>query len=128
MERIQHKQHFETLYDWSIQIEHKLQPVIDRFGYPPFWHRDPDFATLVLTIFEQKVSLASAKAAVVKLKEKIGEITPENILNLSDEELWQCNFSRQKALYTRILANEIVSGNLNLNVLIMQTDEKSSQL
>lgn len=124
MERIQNKQHFETLCDWCIQIEPKLQPVIDKFGSPPFWHREPDFATLVLTILEQQVSLASARAAFVKLKEKIGEITPENILNLSDEELRQCYFSRQKTVYTKILATEIMSGNLNLNVLNMQTDKE----
>ena len=124
MERIQNKQHFETLCNWCIQIEPKLQPVIDRFGYPPFWHREPDFATLVLTILEQQVSLASARAAFVKLKERIGEITPENILNLSDEELRQCYFSRQKTVYTKILATEIMSGNLNLNVLNMQTGEE----
>lgn len=124
MERIQNKQHFETLCNWCIQIEPKLQPVIDRFGYPPFWHREPDFATLVLTILEQQVSLASARAAFVKLKERIGEITPENILNLSDEELRQCYFSRQKTVYTKILATKIMSGNLNLNVLNMQTDKE----
>lgn len=124
MERIQDIQHFETLCDWCIQIEPKLQPVIDRFGYPPFWHREPDFATLVLTILEQQVSLASARAAFNKLQQKIGKITPENILKLSDEELRQCYFSRQKALYTRILTNEIISGNLNLNVLNTQTDKE----
>lgn len=124
MERIQNKQHFETLCNWCIQIEPRLKPVIAKFGYPPFWHREPDFATLVLTILEQQVSLASARAAFVKLKERIGEITPENILNLSDEELRQCYFSRQKTVYTKILATEIMSGNLNLNVLNMQTDEE----
>ena len=124
MERIQNKQHFETLCDWCIQIEPRLKPVIAKFGYPPFWHREPDFATLVLTILEQQVSLASARAAFNKLVDKIGEVTPGKIINLSDEELRQCYFSRQKALYTRILANEIVSGNLNLNVLNMQTDEE----
>jgi DNA-3-methyladenine glycosylase II len=87
MERILNKQHFENLCDWCIEIEPKLQPVTERFGYPPFWHREPDFATLILTILEQQVSLASAKAAYNKLVEKIGEISPQNLLKLTDEEL-----------------------------------------
>ena len=124
MERIQNKQHFETLCDWCIQIEPKLHPVIHRFGYPPFWHREPDFATLGLTILEQQVSLASAKAAYNKLVERIGEVTPENLITLTDEELRQCYFSRQKALYIRILANEIISGKLNLEVLNSQSAEE----
>ena len=123
MERIRDKQHFETLCNWCIEIEPKLKAVIEKFGYPPFWHREPDFATLVLTILEQQVSLASAKAAFVKLQGKIGEITPGNILKLTDEELRACYFSKQKALYVRILASEIVSGKLNL-IELNQMDEK----
>ncbi len=124
MERIQNKQHFETLCDRCIGIEPKLKPVVDQFGYPPFWHREPDFATLILTILEQQVSLASAKSAYNKLVEKIKIVTPENLLKLSDEELRACYFSRQKATYTRILANEISFGKLNLENLKMLTDEE----
>jgi len=117
MERIQNKQHFENLCDWCICIEPKLKTIISQFGYPPFWHREPDFPTLVLTILEQQVSLASAKAAFVKLQERTGEITPGNVLKLSDEELRNCYFSKQKTLYVRILADEIESGRLNLKAL-----------
>ncbi|HCE57634.1 MAG TPA: DNA-3-methyladenine glycosylase 2 family protein [Prolixibacteraceae bacterium] len=124
MERIQNKQYFETLCDWCIQIEPRLKSVIAKSGYPPFWHREPDFATLVLTILEQQVSLASAKAAYNKLVEKIGEVTPDNLLRLTDEELRQCYFSRQKTLYTRILASEVVSGKLNLKDLNSLSSEQ----
>ncbi len=117
MGKIQNKQHFESLCNLCIAIEPNLKTVIDRFGYPPFWHREPNFATLVLTILEQQVSLASAKAAFVKLQEKIGEITPGNVLKLKDEELRSCYFSKQKALYVRTLADEIESGRLNLATL-----------
>ena len=34
------------------------------------------FQTLILTILEQQVSLASAYAAFKKLKEKVGVVTP----------------------------------------------------
>jgi DNA-3-methyladenine glycosylase II len=124
MERIQNKQQFETLCNWCIQVEPKLKPVTGRFGYPSFWHREPDFPTLVLTILEQQVSLASAKAAFVKLQEKIGEITSENVLKLTDEELRNCYFSKQKTLYVKILANEIESGRLNLEALNLMDEQE----
>jgi DNA-3-methyladenine glycosylase II len=117
MIKIQNKQHFIELCDWCTQIEPKLKPVIIQFAYPPFWHREPDFATLVLTILEQQVSLASAKAAYNKLVEKIGLVTPENLIKLKDDELRACYFSRQKIVYTKVLANEILSGNLDLDKL-----------
>ncbi|MGZ4011755.1 MAG: DNA-3-methyladenine glycosylase family protein, partial [Flavisolibacter sp.] len=75
--------------------------------------RPNSFETLVLTILEQQVSLASAYSAYKRLKEKI-KITPKNLLQLSDEELRNCYLSRQKILYTRELANAIISKKISL--------------
>jgi DNA-3-methyladenine glycosylase II len=122
MKRIQNLEDFKRQCDWCTQIEPKLKPVIDRFGYPPLWYREPDFATLILTILEQQVSLAAAKAAYEKLINKIGEITPEKLLKLTDEELRSCYFSRQKIKYARILASEIMEGRLNLAELNRQDE------
>lgn len=115
MKKIKDEAEFLALCDRCIQLEPKLDAVIREYGYPPFWHRKPNFATLVLTILEQQVSLAVAKAAFVKLEERIDEVTPENLLQLSDEELRACYFSRQKIIYTRLLAKEIAEGKLNLD-------------
>ncbi len=101
MNKILNKAHFIKLCDWCLKTEPKLKPVIKQFGYPPFWYREPNFATLILTFLEQQVSLASAKAAYTKLVNQIGEVTPKNLLKLSDEELRACYFSRQKIIYTK---------------------------
>ena len=82
MVKIKDKKQFIELCDWCIGIEPKLKPVITKFEYPPFWHREPNFATLILTILEQQVSLASAKAAYNKLLEKIKTVTPENLITI----------------------------------------------
>ncbi len=84
----------------------------------------PAFPTLIHIILEQQVSLASAKAAFNKLKEKIGTITPEKLLLLTDEEMRACYFSRQKMVYARHLAEAIVSKQLNLKKLSFLPDEK----
>jgi DNA-3-methyladenine glycosylase II len=123
MNKIQNEK-FKTLCDWCTNIEPKLKPVIEKFGFPPFWHRNPDFATLILTILEQQVSLASAKSSFNKLVERITIVSPENILKLTDEELRECYFSRQKATYSKILANEIISGKLILEDLNSQSAEE----
>jgi len=94
MNKLRDNEHFTELCDFCAEIEPKLKLVIEKFGYPPFWHRVPDFATLVLTILEQQVSLASAKAAFNKLVKKIGEVTPGNLLKLTDDEMRQSYFSR----------------------------------
>lgn len=94
-----------------------LTLIYEKYGTPPLWGREANFATLVHIILEQQVSLASALSAFNKLKEKLGEITPENVLSLSDEELKACYFSRQKTVYVRELAKAVLDGSLDLENL-----------
>jgi DNA-3-methyladenine glycosylase II len=100
-----------------------LKNIIDTYGLPPMWTRPAIFQSLVLTILEQQVSLASAYAAFKKLKEKIGFVTPKKILALSDEELRACYLSRQKIVYVRALAAAITSKKIKLKQLSISTDE-----
>src|SRR6476659_2890148 len=93
----------KQLYDKVAKKNRDQRNIIVEYGYPPLWVRPNTFETLVLTILEQQVSLASAYAAYKKLKERI-RITPNNLLQLSDEELRACYLSRQKIVYTRELA------------------------
>ena len=101
----------------------ELRQIILEHGHPPLFSRASNFETLIHIILEQQVSLASAKAALVKLKERIGEVTPRKILWLTDEELRACYFSRQKTVYARCLANAVVDGELNIESLSNQTDD-----
>lgn len=101
-----------------------LAYIFDKYGTPPLWAREANFATLIHIILEQQVSLASALSAFNKLKEKLGSITPEGVLSLTDEELKACYFSRQKTIYVRELSNAILDRNLDLEKLQTLTDEE----
>ena len=90
--------------------------IFQTYGLPPLWAREAGFATLIHIILEQQVSVASALSAFDKLRGKLnGEITPENLLSLSDAEMKAAYFSRQKTVYARDLAQNILNGNLDLN-------------
>ena len=91
--------------------------IFKTYGTPPLWKREASFATLVHIILEQQVSLASALSAFNKLKEKLGAITPEGVLSLTDEELKAAYFSRQKTVYARELSKAVLDGKLNLKRL-----------
>lgn len=101
-----------------------LQSILSQYGHPPMWSRPATFESLVHIILEQQVSLASAKAALEKLREKTGTITPGKILLLSDAELRACYFSRQKTVYTRCLAEAIASKKLQLKKLTTAPDDE----
>jgi DNA-3-methyladenine glycosylase II len=103
-----------------------LGRIILQFGYPPLWKRRANFETLVHIILEQQVSLASAKAALDKLKLQIGIVSAQNLLNLSDAEMRSCYFSRQKTVYARHLAEEIISKRFSITGLNKMTDSEVS--
>lgn len=107
------EENLHPLYDVVARKDKDLKAIIKEYSYPPVWVIPNSFETLVLTILEQQVSLASAYSAYKKLKERIN-ITPKNLLQLTDEELRSCYLSRQKIIYTRELANAIVNKKINL--------------
>jgi len=94
--------------------DHHLAEIISAHGYPPMWARPNTFETLIHIILEQQVSLASALAALNKLREKVRTVTPAAVLALSDEELKACYFSRQKAAYARYLAQALEEKHIHL--------------
>ena len=119
-----HKDNFKELCDKLARKDKHLRAIIRAHGHPPMWTRPAIFQSLVLTILEQQVSLASAYAAFKKLKQKIRYITPERLLALTDEELRACYFSRQKIIYARGLATAIQTKQLNLKKLGTASDEE----
>jgi DNA-3-methyladenine glycosylase II len=92
-----------------------LAAIVDDHGVPAFWARPPGFATLVLIVLEQQVSLASARAAYDRLEERVGVVEPRALLASDDGELRADGFSRQKERYVRALAGAIEEGALDLD-------------
>jgi DNA-3-methyladenine glycosylase II len=121
------KNNFHSLCDKLVSKDKHLRSVVKKFGYPPVWTRTASFQTLIHIILEQQVSLASARAALNKLKERLGTITPKKLLALSDAELKACYFSRQKTVYARCLAQAILSNQVNLKKLSVLEDAEIRQ-
>jgi DNA-3-methyladenine glycosylase II len=103
-------------------VDSDLARIHTNLGLPPLWAREPGFPTLVHIILEQQVSLASAKAAYVKLQQAAGAITPETFFRYNDEELKGFGFSRQKTAYCRGLAQSILKDELDLEGLTFMED------
>ncbi|MES2646800.1 MAG: DNA-3-methyladenine glycosylase 2 family protein [Bacteroidota bacterium] len=116
-------QNFHYYCDLLAARESMFATIIRNHGYPPFWSRQQGFETLIHIILEQQVSLASALAAYSKLKQKLLVITPASLLSLSDEDLKNCYFSRQKIIYTKHLASCIISG----KIVIEDLENKSNE-
>ncbi|HEV8285384.1 MAG TPA: DNA-3-methyladenine glycosylase 2 family protein [Chitinophagaceae bacterium] len=121
------KDNFHSLCNKLTSKDKHLRFVVKQYGYPPVWTRTASFQTLIHIILEQQVSLASARAALNKLKDRLGNITPKKLLTLSDEDLKACYFSRQKTVYAKCLAQAMVSKQINLKKLSILDDAEIRQ-
>jgi DNA-3-methyladenine glycosylase II len=108
---------FQRRCDMLASRDADLSFVLQTYGYPPLWSRSNSYETLVQIILEQQVSLASAKAALEKLRIRVRDITPENVALLSDEEFRAAYFSRQKTSYVRHLTEQILQKQLDIAAL-----------
>lgn len=106
-----------------IQSDQSFTKIIDCYGLPPLWQREPGFSTLIHIILEQQVSLASANATYQRLLIMGNPLTPEGFLALTDIELKQVGFSRQKTSYGRALAHAVLNQELDLHALAFLSDQ-----
>lgn len=112
---LEEMEHLSTeIIQQLIEKDKLFQLIYEEYGSPPKWSRPEGFESLVRIILEQQVSLASAKAAYEKVIDKIGIVSPENILMLSDDDLKHCYFSKQKIKYVKGLASAILNKKINL--------------
>lgn len=110
------------------QRDADLAGVVEKYGAPPLWTREPGFPTLVYIILEQQVSLASAKAAFDRLNAAVRPLTPGRFLRLDGRELKRIGFSRQKTHYTRLLAEAIAKRHFDLRVLHELHDDAARKM
>lgn len=101
----------------------KLAEIIGRLG-----HVDreiiTDFYTCTLhKIIGQQISNSALATVFARLTDIVGEITPENISRLSDEELQKCGTTFKKISYIRNFTNLVLSGEVSYDKLKNLDDE-----
>lgn len=102
-----------------------FKKIIDLYGVPEIIPSRPEgFETLVLLILEQQVSIDSAKATFLRMRQQMGAILPENLVNLSEETFRSFGVSRQKARYIQGLALAVLEKKIDLESLSQLTAEE----
>jgi len=97
--------------------DESLAAVVDRRGIPEFWARRPGFATLVLFVLEQQVSLESGAAMFRRLSGSIGPVTPAAVTAAGEAALRYMGVTRQKTGYLLELATLVTEGRLDLDAV-----------
>jgi len=97
-----------------------FKDIINRLGLPTIPKRPQGFATLVLLILEQQVSIDSAKATFNKIKTVTPNLEPQTLLVLSDETFRSLGVSRQKTGYIKGLALAIMNEEIDIESLALK--------
>ena len=100
-----------------ITQEPVFKTIVEKYGLPTIPQRPEGFETLVLLILEQQVSIDSAKATFLRVKEVAKPFFPETVVQLNDEQLKAVGVSRQKITYIKALAAALLSKELVLEEL-----------
>ncbi|PXY45359.1 DNA-3-methyladenine glycosylase family protein [Flavobacterium hydrophilum] len=93
-----------------------FKEIIQKYGLPSNPKRPQGFETLVLLILEQQVSIDSAKATFLKIKDHT-TCNPETMSVLPDEEFRMLGVSRQKTKYIKILSEAVLNKALDIESL-----------
>jgi len=109
------------------EIEPAFARGIKRVGYPKARQAPRGYTTLLNTIVNQQVSVASGRAIWGRLVAAMGD-DPQTLLKARDEKLRGCGLSRQKISYARSLATLVQSGELNLEKLPRDDEDAIAHL
>ncbi|WP_298139319.1 DNA-3-methyladenine glycosylase 2 family protein [Flavobacterium sp.] len=101
-----------------------LKNILEKFGNPIIQKRQEGFASMCHIILEQQVSIASAKACYIKIENYFRSISPEIIINASNEELRNCGVSRQKIIYLKDLASKVISKEIDFDTYATKSEEQ----
>lgn len=82
------------------------------------------FESLCSAIVGQQLSGRVAEVIFERFTKVVGKVTPENILNISDQDLRDCGLSWQKASYIKDLASKTQKGELKTKKLAKLSDEE----
>ena len=79
------------------------------------WGRQPGFRTLVHIVLEQQVSIVAARSLFRRVRDELGDMTPELVVERGVLGLHRLGLTRQKASYCHALAQAVMDGSLSLS-------------
>lgn len=102
----------------------KLSEAIDRIGKIERRVIPDLFAALINSIIGQQVSSKAAETVWNRFINLVGEIKPETIAKIDIDHIQKCGMTFRKASYIKDVAENVCSGELNIEELNNLSDEE----
>ena len=113
--------------DYLRQRDKRMAEVIDRIGHVNRRVIPDLFAALVHSIIGQQISTKAHETIWQKLLVMLGEVTPEKIDALTDNELQTVGLSFRKVEYIKTIARQVLTGEFDIGALHDMTDDEVCQ-
>lgn len=104
--------------------DERLAKAIRAVGKFSYAREDDPYAFLVHVIIEQMLSIAVGRKIYMRLDELSGGIKPENVANLTEEELRSVGMSSRKSGYILNTTDAVLKGELNFKKLERLMDDE----
>jgi DNA-3-methyladenine glycosylase II len=95
-----------------LQKEPKFSYCVTQFGIPQKTINPNVFESIIEAMIAQQISGKVAQVITNRLVEKVGVITPQSLLALSDEDYQKIGLGAQKRGYIRSISKSFLSGEL----------------
>ena len=118
-------QYGETETEYLKRKDKRLAEVIDRIGHIDRPMDDDLYSSVVHHIIGQQISSAAQRTIWNRLREKLGEVTPERMHTLSRDELQACGMTFRKAEYILDFTDQVVSGQFDLAAVAAMDDAEA---
>jgi DNA-3-methyladenine glycosylase II len=102
--------------------DRELAALHARNGMPPMWARRPGFPTLIHIVLEQQVSIVAARSLFRRVRDRLGDMTPQAVAGRGILGLHRLGLTRQKASYCHGLARAVLDGSLRLSEIARVPD------
>lgn len=113
--------------DYLRSRDKRMAEVIDRIGHVNRRVIPDLFAALVHSIVGQQISTKAHETIWQKIVAMLGEVTPEKIDALTDNELQSVGLSFRKVEYIKTIARQVLTGEFDIASLHDMTDEEVCQ-
>ena len=116
----------DTEVEYLKSRDKKLAEAIDTVGHVYREMEGDDlFAGVVHHIIGQQVSSAAQATVWARLRDGLGEVTPDTIASASIEELQACGTTFKKIEYIKGFADKVVAGEFNIEAVGRMSDAEA---
>lgn len=120
-------QYDDEAIDYLKRVDSRLSDVIDKIGHIDRKVTPNLFVALVNAIVGQQISTKAQVTVWNRLVDKVGEVTPDSIVQLPPDELQSVGLSFRKVDYMRKAAQKIIDGELDIQGLYHKTPDEITQ-